>query len=119
MADTKKKGNRGEEIAHSFLIQRGFTILERNFRILRGELDIIANDGDTLVFVEVKCGNSQKYGPPETWVTRRKQQQIGRLALAYLQKFNIVNKNCRFDVIAITFDKGHPEIKHIKNAFWL
>ena len=119
MEDTKKKGNRGEEIAHSFLVQRGFTIVERNFRILRGELDIIASDGDTLVFVEVKCGDSKKFGPPETWVTRRKQLQIGRLALAYLQKFKITDTNCRFDVIAITFEKGQPQIKHIKNAFWL
>ena len=117
--NTKKRGNKGEDAAISYLKNKGYIILERNFRILRGEIDVIAVDKKTLVFVEVKSGSSSAFGPPETWVTPYKQRQLGRLASAFLQTREIVNIDCRFDVVAITFKNNRSKIHHIENAFWL
>lgn len=119
MATAKKVGDRGEEIAGAFLRKKGYLIVEVNYRIARGELDIIARDGATLVFVEVKSGRSAQFGPPESWVTPRKQRQLGRLAAAYLQRHHLVEGDCRFDVVAVTFRDGAADITHIENAFWL
>ena len=116
---SKKLGKTGEDLAVAFLQRKGYTIVERNFRILQGELDIIAQDGEYLVFVEVKTARSLAFGAPETWVTRRKQMQIGQIAAAYLQQKEYGEIDCRFDVIAITFHNERPTIKHIENAFWL
>jgi len=112
-------GRQGEDLAAAFLQKRGLTIITRNYRAYRGEIDIVAKDNDTLVFVEVKAGRSDSYGEPETWVTERKQQQIAKIALAYLQEYDIHDTDCRFDVVAIKFSDGEPKFKHIKDAFWL
>lgn len=115
----KRLGEWGEAKAAQFLIDKGYKILDRNFRWARGELDIVAEKDDVLVFVEVKTASSAKMGEPATWVTPRKQQQIAQVAQKYLFEHQIVDRDCRFDVIGILKSGSTHKIQHIENAFWL
>ena len=119
MSKARKVGDAGEAIAVSYLQSLGLDILERNFRAHRGEIDIIARDEETLVFVEVKSSSNEAFGEPLTWVNRRKKHRIARTAEAYLLTQKRADVECRFDVIAISIRKNGHDIKHIKNAFWL
>lgn len=112
-------GETGESIAVTFLKGKGFTIVERNFRCVCGELDIIARDGRCIVFVEVKCRkHNDGYGPPQLAVTEFKQRQISKAALVWLGKRKLYDAEARFDVVAIVLkDHDVPEIEHIPNAF--
>jgi putative endonuclease len=111
-------GNKGEDLACSYLEEIGLEIIERNYQFGHGEIDIIAKDGNTLVFIEVKYRKNFSFGPPELAVPKHKQQQVRKVAETYLWEKNISNQSCRIDVIAITQLKGKtPEISHIKNAF--
>lgn len=116
---TKKTGSSGEALAANFLSDKGYKIIAQNYRWVRGEIDIIAEKENMLVFVEVKTARSRNFGAPETWVTRRKQKQVGMVASRYLQENEIVDMDCRFDVIAINAIGKDWQIKHIENAFWL
>lgn len=119
MKNTNKiTGKKGEDAAVTFLYNKGYTILERNYRAENGEIDIIAWDEHVLVFVEVKSCTTKTFGAPETWVNEAKQLKIGRTAQAFLASNNIDDVDCRFDVIAIDFMQN-PKIKHIKDAFWI
>lgn len=91
----------GESLAAKHLKARGCEILARNYRALRGEIDLIVRDGEFTVFVEVKTRRSLKFGVPQAAVTWQKQRQISKVALAYLQSHNLLDAPCRFDVIAI------------------
>ena len=91
----------GENIAATHLKTHGYKILAQNYRYQRGEIDLIALQGKRIVFVEVKTRRSLKYGLPQNAVTRQKQKQISKIALAYLQAENLIDTPCRFDVIAI------------------
>ncbi len=118
MSDREKKlGETGELLAANFLAEKGYSIIQRNFRCKAGEIDIIAGDGDYLVFVEVKTRRSLNYGSPVEAVDMRKQQQIYRTALFYLQQNSIDNQDIRFDIIAITIMDEKPVIEHLINAF--
>ncbi len=108
---------RGEAMAADYLLAHGFTILERNFRYGRGEIDIIAREGETLVFCEVKLRRNDQFGPPEYAVTPKKQHQIRHVALGYFFRHNLHEQECRFDVVAIHYEHGEPVIHHIRNAF--
>jgi len=112
-------GNRGERAAAKFLKQKGYRILARQYRNNIGEIDLIARDGDTFVFVEVKTRRSDTAGSPTDAITYQKQQQLTRTALAYLKHKKLLLHSARFDVIAIIWphDQAHPEIKHYENAF--
>ena len=113
-------GNHGEELAAAFLERNGFTIVERNFRCKGGEVDIVARDGKTLVFVEVKSRKTLSYGVPQLAVTPFKQRQISKAALTWLAKNHQHDKPARFDVIAILLSSDYQhQIEHIKNAFEL
>lgn len=118
-----KSGNRslggtGESIAVTFLKGIGFSIVECNFRTVCGEIDIIARDGRSIVFVEVKCRKNDNYGPPQLAVTPFKQRQISKAALVWLSKKRLYDAEARFDVIAIVLHEHDlPEIEHIRNAF--
>lgn len=114
---TKEKGDEGEELAVQHLKGLGMKILERNYHYGRGEIDIVAMDGETLVFCEVKSRKSDRYGDPEYAVTPKKQQQIRHIAKAYLYEREIKEHLCRFDVVAIRLYTRTPEINYIKNAF--
>ena len=115
---TKKTGDKGEDIAASILVKKGYEIVERNYRYGKGEIDIIAKDDDVLVFIEVKTRKNLEYGPPELAVTKNKQRQIRKIAEAYLYEKKIKDINCRLDVVAIQFYQNQkPRINHIENAF--
>lgn len=111
-------GNRGERLAAQSLKARGYKILARNCRNRWGEIDIIARDGDTIVFVEVKTRSEHTEGRPEEAVTRTKQRQITRAAYAWLHQHKLDQHRCRFDVIAIVWRTGEePIVDHIQSAF--
>ncbi|MCI0515656.1 YraN family protein [candidate division KSB1 bacterium] len=111
---------RGENLATQYLRQRNYSILARNFRRAGGEIDIIAQYQQILIFVEVKTSHwGNTYGAPETWVTPRKQQRLAHTAQHYLQVNAIEDMDCRFDVIGITYAFGTWYIHHLENAFSL
>ena len=117
-SDNRSVGARGEDIAVAYLKGKKYAILERNFSCKGGELDIVARDGVTLVFVEVKSRRSESYGPPQLSVTPFKQRQISKAALTWLAKNRKHGLSARFDVIAILLrDHQVPVIDHIPNAF--
>ncbi len=111
-------GKLGEKIALHFLEDNKYKVTARSYRLFRGEIDIIAYDQKTLVFVEVKTRRSTDYGFPEESVTPSKQQQIRKIAQGFLVKNNLQDVECRFDVISLSFDeKEGYSICHIKDAF--
>ncbi len=110
-------GNKGERLACEFLKKQGYRILERNFRIRGGEIDIVAKDKDYLVFVEVKARWSHKYGIPVESITPWKIKFLLKTAKFYLQKINWGDGPYRIDVVSIDFanSKKSPQIELIKN----
>jgi len=110
-------GRTGEQIAGEYLSAHGYDILHRRYRAARKEIDLIAREGRTVIFVEVKTNTSGNFGPPETWVTPRKQQAIIRAASAYISAHGDAADDYRFDVIGVTLRHGRPEVHHIKGAF--
>jgi len=111
-------GKQGEATAEQYLQQKGYEIIERNFHSQQGEIDLIAKEGDFLVFVEVKSYSFRSYGSPVGAVRKAKKQSIIHAARTYLYKKSIKNTNCRFDVVAIyrRYD-GSTAIELYKNAF--
>ena len=109
----------GEALAVAHLKARGYEILAQNYRAVRGEIDLVAQDGDCIVFVEVKTRRSLKFGLPQAAVTVQKQRQISKVALAYLQTHNLFDAPCRFDVIAIHLSPQLEVLKleQIESAF--
>lgn len=114
-AENKRKtGREKEELAEEYLRQQGYEILDMNFYGRFGEIDIIARDGETLMFAEVKYRKSERFGNSLEAVDTRKQKKICQTALYYLARHHISDSvPCRFDVIGITGE----DITHIKNAF--
>ena len=113
-------GEKSESIAAKYLSKKhGYKILKRNYRNRLGEIDIIAKDGDTLVFVEVKASRTEAFGNPKWAVTPRKQRKISMVALLYLKFSGQSNVKARFDVAAIRFCNNKPMIEVVKNAFEL
>ena len=115
----KTLGQRGEAAAARYLKRRGYLIVGRGSHIRRGEIDLIAVDGRTLVFVEVKTRVSHDAGHPAEAVDREKQRRLTRLAMIYLKRHHLLDNAARFDVVAIIWPKGQrrPEIEHFRNAF--
>lgn len=111
-------GKSGEKVALRYLEDKKYKIVAENFRLFRGEIDIIAYDKNTLVFVEVKTRKSADFGLPEESVTGAKQEQIKKIAQGFLTKNNLHEIECRFDVVSLTLKEGKSySIRHIKNAF--
>jgi putative endonuclease len=112
-------GVRGELLAERHLKRLGYKIVARARRTHLGELDLVAVDGRTVVFVEVKTRESHHAGHPADAVDAAKQQRLTRAALGYLKRHNLLEYRARFDVIAITWPAGagKPTIEHFKNAF--
>lgn len=115
----KQTGQTGEDIAAQFLVSREYEIIERNYRWRQGEIDLIARKDDVMVFVEVKTATTINFGTPESWVDARKQAQIGKAAMHYLQHNEVEDVDCRFDVVAVTEQSGRWSVEHFENAFWL
>lgn len=111
-------GKQGEDIAVTYLKKKKLIIITRNYRQKTGEIDIIAKDGEWLVFIEVKTRMSLRFGQPFEAVTQRKQNQIGRVALDYMTRHKLSNQLVRFDVISIIVNKNKkPKIEHLPNCF--
>lgn len=112
----KMLGREGEDQAARYLAKRGYRILERNYSTRSGEIDLIAMDKETVVFVEVKTRSSDRYGSPELSVTPRKQKRMIKAALGYIRYRKLHQVPCRFDVVAIN-TSAEQEIELIQNAF--
>jgi putative endonuclease len=110
-------GKAGEEAAVQFLCQQGYQILERNFRCRLGEIDLIARDGRTLAFIEVKTRRSQRFGPAAAAVTLEKQRHLIKASQVYLIQKREAHALCRFDVVTIEMNMQAPRIELIKDAF--
>jgi putative endonuclease len=119
---TRPVGQRGEALAAQYLERRGFEILARNLRSRLGEVDLIAREGRTLVFVEVKARRGSDGDPPQAAVDGRKQARLARLAMNYLARERAGEQACRFDVVAVTFEAGNAagsatRVEHFPGAF--
>ena len=110
-------GKTGEDLACGELERRGYAILARRHRCRGGEIDIIARDGATLVFVEVKARESRAFGAAAEAVTWYKQHRIAAIASEYVMKHHLQNRPCRFDVVSIHFDGGQAAVEVFQNAF--
>lgn len=114
----KVVGRRGEQVAISFLKEKGYRILDKNFHCKLGELDIVAQEGNQIVFVEVKTRQNLDFGLPQESLNYFKKKRLTRLALFYLASHYLKDVPCRFDVVAVVFKEGNPKsIRLIKNAF--
>ncbi len=114
----KELGIHGEKVAEQHLMGLGYRILDRNWRWRKGELDLVAEQGDEIVFVEVKARRSQTYGLPEESITRSKRQKLIQAAYAYLSDANRDEASWRIDVVAIDMDQdgGVIRLEHIVSA---
>lgn len=114
MADHQRLGARGETAAADYLRQQGLVITDRNMRTPRGEIDLIARDGDEVVFVEVKSRSGAGYGYPEYAVTPIKRTHISEAAQWYLRERNLANF-WRIDIISVTYNGDSAEFHWFKN----
>ena len=118
MAQHNELGQLGEQLAANFLQANGYTILARNWRVNRVEIDIIAELNDTLIFVEVKTRSSDFFGAPETAVTKRKKRLLAAAASAYMEQSGH-DWAIRFDIISIVMQLGEtPKLEHFEDAFF-
>jgi putative endonuclease len=110
-------GKLGEELAVGELQRRGYAITAQRYRTPCGEIDIVADDRGTIVFVEVKARADAEFGTAAEAVTPWKQRRLARMARDYLTRERVVDRPCRFDVVAIMFDTAEPSIDVFQNAF--
>jgi putative endonuclease len=116
-------GKAGEDLALTYLQGLGYKILARNYRKPFGEVDIIADDGGILVFVEVKTRAGIGFGPPFEAVTPRKQMQMSKVALEYIGRHGMTDRPARFDVVGVLFAAPEfsaaatPQVELLKDAF--
>lgn len=110
-------GKRGEELALKKIKRLGYKCIARNYRCPLGEVDLIARDGDCLVFLEIKTRQGRSIGYAKEAVTERKKRQLSKTALAYMKENKCSESKSRFDVVAISLNGDKEEIEVIKNAF--
>jgi len=110
-------GKKGESIAVMHLKQNGYKIVEQNYRTKFGEIDIIAKERDTLVFIEVKARKTSAFGRAKYAVSAAKQKKICTVALVYLKEKNLSGSSARFDVVAVDGSGGTLQVEIIRNAF--
>ena len=109
-------GRRGEELAAGYLEKKGYRILQRNYRSGAGEMDIVAQDGDCLVFVEVRTRSTKEYGTPEESITPSKAQRLIEVAQGYLQEQGDSAREWRIDLVAIDWSGDSYRLQHMANA---
>ena len=119
MFNRKQKGDNAERSACDLLRKQGLIIVQQNFRSRFGEIDIIAKDGETLVFVEVRLRNNRRFGGGAESVARHKQQRIIQTASLYLATHSQCELPCRFDVIEASEQQGKFQLHWLPNAFQL
>ncbi len=107
-------GKLGEGLTADYLTQRGYRVLEKNYRCALGEIDMVALDGDTLVFIEVKSRTGLYYGHPQEGVTEAKRRKLAQLAAWYLREKGLTDLKCRFDVAAVLVDRNTHKMKSIE-----
>ena len=110
-------GKFGEDLACAELTRLGYAILARRHRTRYGEIDIIARDDETTVFVEVKTRDGQEFGTGAESVAPWKQQRVGRMAIDYAARNGLLDTPCRIDVVEVTVGDGTPRIEVYRNAF--
>ena len=116
--ERQRLGIVGEEIAACELVSRGYTILERRYRTEYGEIDIVAQDGETLVFVEVRAKSTAEFGTAAESITDGKKRKVTRMAVDYLARHHVRDRACRFDVVAIDDALGvAPQVTVYEAAF--
>lgn len=117
---TRQQGHAAENTAAHFLQEKGLLCVTQNYHCHFGEIDLIMRDGDDIVFVEVRSRSRVDYGHAAETVNRGKQKKLIKTAMHFLQRMKWLNKvHSRFDVIAIEWGHGQPQLEWIKNAFWL
>jgi putative endonuclease len=111
-------GRRAEDLAHRFLEGRGFRVVSRNYRRQggKGELDLVAWDGGTLVFIEVKARSSESFGTPESAVDAEKRRQLVLAAAEFARRARVALDQTRFDIVSVVLGRP-PSIRHIRAAF--
>ncbi|MBI3307054.1 MAG: YraN family protein [Candidatus Omnitrophica bacterium] len=113
-------GDRGEMVGAAYLVRNGYKILEKNYRCLLGEIDIVAEKGERIIFVEIKTRNSEMFGRPEEAVHSAKQRKLIQLAKWYLKDKKLWDRSAGFAVLAVSWKaKSDPEIRLIEDAFEL
>ncbi|MEN0003467.1 MAG: YraN family protein [Bacteroidota bacterium] len=118
MAKHNEVGQAGEAFAASYLQAKGYTLLEQNWRYSRAEVDIIAKEGDVLVFVEVKTRSNLAFGLPEDFVTKRQEQYLAEAASVYMEHIGH-DWEVRFDIIGVRWKaNGQHQLKHYPDAFF-
>jgi putative endonuclease len=113
----QKLGKQAEDLASRELAARGYQILQRRFRTQHGEIDIVARDGGTLVFVEVRARVGEGYGSAEDSITARKIWRMTRMAQEYLMVHRLGEVDCRFDVVAVDWSSPEPVVTVYQSAF--
>lgn len=120
-SDRKELGARSEQLAAHYLKERGYTIVKRNYRTSFGEIDLICEQRDLIIFVEVRSKRSLRYGTGAESVNQKKQRKIRRVAEQFLLHMNWMNRRIRFDVIEIFYEHGEDgekqRIRHLEGAF--
>lgn len=119
MDGRRELGQRGEALAVEFLRARDYVIVARNYRCRLGEIDLVALDGATLVFVEVRSRSGARLGTPLESVDVRKQARVGRVARHFVATRGFADRDARFDVVAVRFDADPPAVEHVQAAFEL
>jgi putative endonuclease len=115
---TRARGIRGEDLAVTYLKKKGYKVIERNYRCQWGEIDLIARDKGTLIFVEIKSRSSSGFGLPQDAVDRFKQEKLIQAAKAYMAEHHLQETiPARFDVVAVHLTPSGPEMELIKDAF--
>jgi putative endonuclease len=110
-------GREGEECAWAHLRRKGYALVERNYRTRFGEIDLVVEKDGVIVFVEVRSKSGVRFGAALESVDRRKQRQVGRMAVEFLARRRLRDRRARFDVVAVEWQDGAPEIDHLENAF--
>lgn len=118
VAKHHETGRQGEQLARTFLQERGWSILEVNWRWGRAEIDIIAKDGEVLVFIEVKTRRTEAFGRPEAFVSDKKMDLMATAAAEYMSRIGH-DWEIRFDVVSIVLPAGQPpRVRHLPDAFF-
>jgi putative endonuclease len=110
-------GKRGEELACAELQRLGYAILDRRYRTRFGEIDVVCRHRGVIVFVEVKTRSGDAFGEAAEAVTVPKQRRIARMAVDFLSRRRLADCPCRFDVVAVSFDRDRPRVEVYENAF--
>lgn len=116
-SERRARGREAEDVAASWLAARGFVVIARNHAIRRGEVDLVCGEGGVLCFVEVRSRSSEAQGGPEETIDRRKARRVVAAATDWALRNGGVDREIRFDVVAVTFGEGAPRVEHFRAAF--